>query len=56
MNRTGWIVVSALISLVTIGRAQLTGTPSWTRAAARLRRAGVIRFIVPSWSSAPHPP
>ena len=48
MNRTGWIVVSALISLVTIGRAQLTGTPSWTSAAARLRLAGVIRFIVPS--------
>jgi hypothetical protein len=42
--------------LVTIGRAQLTGTPSWTSAAARLRLAGVIRFIVPSWSSAPQRP
>src|SRR5436853_6585777 len=56
MKRTGWIVVSALISLVTIGRAQLTGTPSCTSAAARLRLAGVIRFIVPSWSSAPQRP
>src|SRR5206468_2375633 len=56
MKRTGWIVVSALISLVTIGRAQLTGTPSCTSAAARLRRAGVMRLIVPSWSSAPQRP
>src|SRR3989442_2940244 len=56
MKRRGWIVVSALISLVTIGRAQLTGTPACTSAAARLRFAGVMRLIVPSWSSAPHRP
>src|SRR6059058_6471962 len=35
MKRRGWNVVSALIALVAIGRAQLTGTPSATSAAAR---------------------
>jgi hypothetical protein len=36
-----------------IGREQLTGTPSLTRPAARRRVAGVMKFSVPSWSSAP---
>src|SRR2546425_525417 len=37
MKRRGWNVVSAPIALVAIGRAQLTGTPSFTSAAARFR-------------------
>src|SRR5206468_2606544 len=39
MKRRGWNVVSALIALVAIRRAQLTGTPSATSAAARVRIA-----------------
>src|SRR3989442_6267996 len=56
MKRRGWNVVSALIALVAIGRAQLTGTPSATSAAARFRFAAVMRLMVPSWSSAPQRP
>src|SRR5262245_32641874 len=55
MKRSGWTVVSAVIS-VEIGRAQRTGTPSFTSAAARARCAGVMRFRVPNWSSAPQRP
>src|SRR5262245_35842970 len=52
MNRIGWNVVSALLSVAT-GRAHVTDTPSVTRPAARTRACGVMRFRVPSWSSAP---
>src|SRR5438128_2637004 len=55
MKRIGWNVVSAAMS-VPIGRAHVTGTPSWTSRAACTRLAGVIRFSVPSWSSAPQRP
>ena len=53
MNRIGCTVVSAVMS-VEIGREQLTDTPSLTSDAARLRWVGVMKFTVPSWSSAPH--
>src|SRR5271157_5832484 len=33
-----------------------TDTPSFTSAAAALRLAGVMRFMVPAWSSLPHFP
>src|SRR2546429_2024774 len=56
MKRRGWNVVSAPIALVAIGRAQLTGTPSRTSAAARFRFSGVMRLIVPSSSSFPQRP
>src|SRR2546425_820126 len=56
MKRRGWNVVSAPIALVAIGRAQLTGTPSFTSAAARFRFSGVMRLIVPSSSSFPQRP
>src|SRR3989449_1865858 len=56
MKRRGWNVVSAPIALVAIGRAQLTGTPSLTSAAARFRFSGVMRLIVPSSSSCPQRP
>src|SRR2546422_683586 len=56
MKRRGWNVVSAPIALVAIGRAQLTGTPSRTSAAARFRFSGVMRLIVPSSSSCPQRP
>src|SRR6059036_553298 len=56
MKRRGWNVVSAPIALVAIGRAQLTGTPSFTSAAARFRFSGVMRLIVPSSSSCPQRP
>src|SRR3989440_40425 len=56
MKRSGWNVVSALTVLVAIGRAQLTGTPSRTSAAARFRFSGVMRLIVPSSSSFPQRP
>src|SRR2546426_1800277 len=56
MKRRGWNVVSALIALVAIGRAQLTGTPSATSAAARFRFAAVMRLMVPSSSSVPQRP
>ena len=55
MKRSGWNVVSAVMS-VTMGRAQVTLTPSRTRPAAAIRLAGVIRLIVPSWSEDPHRP
>src|SRR5712691_797714 len=55
MKRIGWNVVSAAMS-VPIGRAHVTGTPSWTSRAACTRLAGMIRFRVPSWSSAPQRP
>jgi len=56
MKRSGWNVVSAVIALVAMGRAQLTGTPSCTSAAARRRLSGVMRLIVPSSSSLPQRP
>src|SRR5437867_9083836 len=56
MKRRGWNVVSAPIALVAIDRAQLTGTPSFTSAAARFRFSGVMRLIVPSSSSCPPRP
>src|SRR5439155_1570554 len=56
MKRRGWNVVSAPIALVAIDRAQLTGTPSFTSAAARFRFSGVMRLIVPSSSSLPQRP
>ncbi len=55
MKRMTWKVVSAEMA-VTMGRAQVTGTPSRTSRAAARRLAGVIRFSVPSWSSAPQRP
>src|SRR6185436_20616336 len=55
MKRIGCTVVSAAMS-VTMGRAQLTLTPSVTSRAAAMRLAGVIRFTVPSSSSAPQRP
>jgi hypothetical protein len=42
MKRSGWIVVSTAMSLVTMGRAHVTDTPSRTSAAARRRTAGVM--------------
>ena len=56
MKRSGWNEVSAAMSFVTIGRAQLTETPSLTSAAARRRFSGVIRLMVPSSSSVPQRP
>src|SRR5262245_54444465 len=55
MNRIGWNVVSAVISVAT-GREHVTETPSVTSLAARTRASGVMRFRVPSWSSAPQRP
>ena len=55
MKRIGCTVVSAAMS-VAMGRAQLTLTPSVTSRAAATRLAGVIRFTVPSSSSAPQRP